>query len=158
MSLPPFRRSLLAAALLSSLAGAAQKAPIDYVNPFIGTAGGNTYPGAQAPFGMISVSPNNTFADYDDVVARPGYEYGRDRIAGFGLTHFSGVGCHAMQDLQFMPVTGALAGSPVGNKPAYSSASRTPMSALPPVFTRWPWPITTPASGLRPGSGRRLAS
>ncbi len=118
-----FHRLLLAAALLlSSLAVLAQKAPLDYVNPFIGTAGGNTYPGAQAPFGMISVSPNNTFQDYDDAFARPGYQYTRDRIAGFGLTHFSGVGCHAMQDLLFMPVAGALAKSPVHNKQAYTSA------------------------------------
>ena len=37
--------------------------PVDYaamVNPFIGTDfTGNTYPGAQAPFGMVQLSPDN---------------------------------------------------------------------------------------------------
>lgn len=123
---PCFLRQLLvlAATLLSgSLPAAAQKAPLDYVNPFIGTgAEGNAYPGAQAPFGMISVSPNTTFKDYDAASARPGYKYAQSRIRGFGLTHFSGVGCHAMQDLLFMPVPGALPVSPVGHREAYTSA------------------------------------
>lgn len=31
-----------------------------YVNPFIGTDfTGNTYPGAQVPFGMVQLSPDN---------------------------------------------------------------------------------------------------
>lgn len=117
------RRRLLAAALLvGHLSGSAQQVPIDYVNPFIGTgAEGNAYPGAQAPFGMLSVSPNTTFKDYDDASARPGYKYAQTKIRGFGLTHFSGVGCHAMQDLLFMPVTGNLPASPIGHREAYVS-------------------------------------
>ncbi len=45
------------------LSGASQPvSPYDAVNPFIGTGNeGNCYPGAQAPFGMISISPNNPF-------------------------------------------------------------------------------------------------
>ena len=32
----------------------------EFVNPFIGTDfTGNTYPGAQAPFGMVQLSPDN---------------------------------------------------------------------------------------------------
>ncbi|WP_354355061.1 GH92 family glycosyl hydrolase [Pedobacter sp. UYP30] len=101
----------------------AQKKPIDYVNVFIGTGqSGNTYPGAQAPFGMISISPSNTFDDYNSVDARPGYKYAQKEIRGFGLTHFSGVGCHAMQDLMFLPLTGKLDSSPVNNRNAYKSA------------------------------------
>ena len=40
-----------------------EKVSVDYttyVNPFIGTDfTGNTYPGAQAPFGMVQLSPDN---------------------------------------------------------------------------------------------------
>lgn len=33
----------------------------NYVNPFIGTSnGGNTFPGAVVPWGMVSVSPHNS--------------------------------------------------------------------------------------------------
>ena len=99
----------------------AQKQPYDYVNTFIGTQDGNTYPGAQAPFGMLSVSPSNTFADYNDAYARPGYQYPEKVIRGISLTHFSGVGCHAMQDIMFMLAT-AIDSSPVYKKNAYTSA------------------------------------
>ncbi len=106
-----------------SFIGFAQKKPIDYVNVFIGTGeDGNTYPGAQAPFGMVSISPSNTFKNYDETEARPGYKYSQTEIRGFGLTHFSGVGCHAMQDLMFFPLTGDLNVSPVKNRDAYKSS------------------------------------
>lgn len=101
----------------------AQKQPVKYVNNYIGTGSeGNTYPGAQAPFGMISVSPSTNFADYDNAMARSGYKYTQPDIRGFGLTHFSGVGCHAMQDLLLMPVQGELDVSPVNNRDAYKSS------------------------------------
>lgn len=75
------------------------KTPYNEVNTFIGTGKeGNCFPGAQAPFGMISISPNNTFSNYEDPSSRPGYKYSQTEINGFGMTHFSGVGCHAMQD------------------------------------------------------------
>lgn len=97
--------------------------PIDYVNVFIGTGQhGNTYPGAQAPFGMISISPNTVFEDYDADQARPGYKYSATEIYGFGLTHFSGVGCHAMQDVQFLPIAGSIDVSPVKRKGTYKSS------------------------------------
>lgn len=108
--------------LTGYISKAQEKAPIDYVNNFIGTGDeGNLYPGAQAPFGMISISPNTVFDEYQEPNSRPGYKYSQDEIYGFGMTHFSGVGCHAMQDLPFMPVTGKLDVSPVYNKSAYKS-------------------------------------
>src|SRR5581483_5558313 len=56
------------------------------VDPFIGTAGGgNTFPGASLPFGMMQWSP--------DTGADAWYEYGQKRIYGFSLTHLSGAGC-----------------------------------------------------------------
>ena len=119
--------------LLATGGAAAQKAPFACVNPFIGTGReGNAYPGAQAPFGMVSVSPNTTFQNYEDPAARPGYKYAETKIRGFGLTHFSGVGCHAMQDLLFMPVRGVPDASPVGHREAYVSAfSHTQEHAAP---------------------------
>jgi len=104
--------------------GRVQAAPLipDDVDPFIGTGkAGNCYPGAQAPFGMISWSPNTTFDDYESVPSRPGYKYDRDAIYGFTVTHLSGVGCHAAQDLPIMPVRGALDVSPVTHRNAYAS-------------------------------------
>lgn len=38
------------------------------VNPFIGTDfTGNTYPGAQAPFGMVQLSPDNGLPGWDRI-------------------------------------------------------------------------------------------
>ena len=43
------------------------------VNPFIGTDfTGNTYPGAQAPFGMVQLSPDNGLPGWDRI---SGYFY-----------------------------------------------------------------------------------
>lgn len=95
---------------------------LDDVDPFIGTGkAGNCYPGAQAPFGMISWSPSTTFDDYGSVASRPGYKYDRNSIYGFTVTHLSGVGCHVAQDLPLMPVRGALEVSPVTHREAYAS-------------------------------------
>ena len=51
------KRTLLAGiALFSLLSASAQKQPVDYVNPFIGTTNyGTTNPGAICPQGMMSV-------------------------------------------------------------------------------------------------------
>jgi len=79
---------------------------IDYaqlVNPFIGTDfTGNTYPGAQAPFGMVQLSPDNGLAGWDRI---SGYFYPDSTIAGFSHTHLSGTGAGDLYDILFMPVT-----------------------------------------------------
>ena len=79
---------------------------IDYtqlVNPFIGTDfTGNTYPGAQAPFGMVQLSPDNGLPGWDRI---PGYFYPDSTIAGFSHTHLSGTGAGDLYDILFMPVT-----------------------------------------------------
>lgn len=76
--------------------------PASLVNPFIGTSnGGNTFPGADAPFGMVQWSPDTT--------SRPtggGYYYGNSAITGFSLTHLSGPGCGAAGDVPVLPTTG----------------------------------------------------
>jgi predicted alpha-1,2-mannosidase len=91
----------------------AQKSPAEYVNPFIGsaavgnpsigtTSGGNTYPGAVRPFGMVSVSPHT------DSVAPSGYYFGKQFIYGFGHVHLSGVGCQDLGNIVLMPGSGKI--------------------------------------------------
>ena len=79
---------------------------IDYsllVNPFIGTDfTGNTYPGAQAPFGMVQLSPDNGLPGWDRI---SGYYYPDSTIAGFSHTHLSGTGAGDLYDISYMPVT-----------------------------------------------------
>ena len=73
------------------------------VNPFIGTDfTGNTYPGAQAPFGMVQLSPDNGLPGWDRI---SGYFYPDSTIAGFSHTHLSGTGAGDLYDISFMPVT-----------------------------------------------------
>ena len=75
----------------------------EYVNPFIGTDfAGNTYPGAQAPFGMVQLSPDNGLPGWDRI---SGYFYPDSTIAGFSHTHLSGTGAGDLYDISFMPVT-----------------------------------------------------
>lgn len=90
--------------------------PVVLVNPLIGTTnGGNDYPGATLPLGMLAWSPEEPrsrqqVARGDDPgrpAAPDGYEYNSDRIRGFSLTHLMGVGCaSASGDIPFMPYTG----------------------------------------------------
>jgi predicted alpha-1,2-mannosidase len=55
-----------------------------YVNPFVGTdRDGDTYPGAQAPFGMVQFNPD---------VEGQGYYYSKLTMHGFALTLMSGPG------------------------------------------------------------------
>ncbi|MDO4196332.1 MAG: GH92 family glycosyl hydrolase [Prevotellaceae bacterium] len=78
---------------------------VDYsaiANPMIGTDfTGNTYPGAQAPFGMVQLSPDNGLPGWDRIA---GYFYPDSTIAGFSHTHLSGTGCGDLYDVSFMPV------------------------------------------------------
>ncbi|MCD8386452.1 MAG: GH92 family glycosyl hydrolase [Bacteroidales bacterium] len=73
-----------------------------WVNPMIGTDfTGNTYPGAQAPFGMVQLSPDNGLPGWDRI---SGYFYPDSTIAGFSHTHLSGTGAGDLYDISFMPV------------------------------------------------------
>ena len=72
------------------------------VNPMIGTDfTGNTYPGAQVPFGMVQLSPDNGLPGWDRIA---GYFYPDSTIAGFSHTHLSGTGAGDLYDISFMPV------------------------------------------------------
>jgi predicted alpha-1,2-mannosidase len=73
-----------------------------WVDPMIGTtAGGNVYPGAVAPFGMVQFSPDTRGTGI-------GYDYGNRIIQGFSLTHMSGVGCDDFGDVFLTPTVGDL--------------------------------------------------
>ncbi|MBB5132141.1 putative alpha-1,2-mannosidase [Thermocatellispora tengchongensis] len=89
--------------------------PVPYVDPFIGTRnGGNTWPGASRPFGMISWSPTSTQGDQTNTGGANGYQYDVTRVRGFALTHVNGAGCHpgAAGDVPIMPYVGAVNSSP----------------------------------------------
>ena len=78
--------------------------PAALVDTFVGTTGdGHDFPGADTPFGMMQWSP--------DTPSRPkggGYEHNDSSITGFSLTHISGPGCVAADDVPFLPTTGAI--------------------------------------------------
>jgi predicted alpha-1,2-mannosidase len=106
--------SVLVAVLpLAAGAHAADRAAL--VNPFIGTTnGGNVFPGATMPFGMVQFSPEATPVNQRRMIAAPGgYEYRADHIRGFSLTNVEGWGCAGGSgDVPFMPATEAIGASP----------------------------------------------
>ena len=126
-------RAVLAAAvgtvLVVTLAPAVQAAaapapvplaedPASYVDPFIGTTrGGNTWPGATRPFGMIAWSPTNTTGDQTNAPASNGYDYNVTKLRGFSLTHVNGAGCSpgAAGDVPIMPYVGDVTTSPTAD-------------------------------------------
>ncbi|HCI81705.1 MAG TPA: hypothetical protein DHW02_18665, partial [Ktedonobacter sp.] len=98
-----------------------------YINPLIGTqsgspipnfpeSGGNTFPGADAPFGMVQWSPDTTSNQPG------GYNYNDSTIKGFSLTHLSGAGCTIYGDVPFMPFVGSVLTSPATNGATYASS------------------------------------
>ncbi len=76
---------------------------LQWVNPFIGTAGhGHTYPGATVPFGMVQLSPDNGTQWWDWC---GGYHHSDSVIVGFSHTHLSGTGIGDLCDIALMPTT-----------------------------------------------------
>jgi predicted alpha-1,2-mannosidase len=108
-------KALLGLTLLNPMAPAAAALPVD---PFIGTAhGGNTWPGATAPFGMIAWSPTGTGGDQTNSPGGNGYDYNTPRLRGFSLTHVNGAGCApgAAGDVPIMPYAGTVDTSPTAD-------------------------------------------
>jgi predicted alpha-1,2-mannosidase len=84
-----------------------------YVNPIIGTSGGETWPGADTPFGMLQWSPENTRGNQTRTTSPGGYSYTATKIRGFSLTHMSGTGCAgAYGDIPFFPYPDTVNSSP----------------------------------------------
>jgi predicted alpha-1,2-mannosidase len=122
-----------AAAPAAPVVGVVIDDPAQYVNPFVGTkpggpdfghggGAGNTFPGADAPFGMLQWSPDTVLHQHG------GYHYDDNRIKGFSLTHLSGPGCSDFGNVPFMP---ALGGSPV----SFSTFSHANESAAPGYYS-----------------------
>ena len=113
-SLPPLFRSIVIASLLGVTAAGAHdapppsQAPVDAVDPFIGTAGeGHVFPGAVAPFGMVQLSPDtHVGAARKTYNWAAGYRHEDPTILGFSHTHFSGAGHSDLGDFLIMPVSG----------------------------------------------------
>ncbi|WP_329034767.1 GH92 family glycosyl hydrolase [Streptomyces sp. NBC_00178] len=139
--------------------------PASLVNPLLGTSNeGNTFPGADAPFGMVQWSP--------DTPSRPPggfYAYSDNVVTGFSLNHLSGPGCGALGDIPILPTTGAIDGNAtVGFSHANESADagaysvaldngvKTELTAtLRSGMARFTFPATTQANLLfKMGSGK----
>jgi predicted alpha-1,2-mannosidase len=118
--------SLLAATLLPVRAQTPSVDSVGEVNPFIGTTnGGNVFPGAAMPFGMVQFSPEATPVSPRRPIAAPGgYEYRATAIRGFSLTNVEGWGCAGGSgDVPIMPTTEDLTTSPSADfRRNYSSA------------------------------------
>lgn len=83
------------------------------------TGGGNTFPGADVPYGMVQWSPD-TMPHRN---AGGGYNYGDESLTGYSLTHVSGPGCGAAQDVPILPITGDLpSGDPNDATTAFTNA------------------------------------
>lgn len=154
---------------LTAPAAIAEAAPVSdpasLVNPLLGTSNeGNTFPGADAPFGMVQWSP--------DTPSRPPggfYAYSDNVVTGFSLNHLSGPGCGALGDIPILPTTGTVDGNATvgfshanesANAGAYSVALdngvKTELTAtLRSGMARFTFPSTTQANLLfKMGSGK----
>ena len=97
-------------AFLASVVALASEPLVAHVDPFIGTqmhvddklmwggAGGNTSPSATLPFGMVQVGPDT------ESQQSASFEFTRNSILGFSLTHLSGAGCLNSGELRILPV------------------------------------------------------
>lgn len=110
-------------ALASCTVPDSKKAYVSFVDPFIGTGGhGHTFPGATVPFGMVQISPDTRWEDWD---GSSGYHYSDKTIMGFSQTHLSGTGAPEYCDVLLMPTVGKvqiLPGDEHDPKSGYRSA------------------------------------
>ncbi|MGW5722653.1 GH92 family glycosyl hydrolase [Amycolatopsis sp. NPDC003865] len=139
-------RRVVTAALVIPLFAAVAPATADtlvrdlasYVNPFVGakagdtpetnTYAGDTFPGADVPFGMVQWSPDTPLqpkppAGQGRYYARDrdgGYAWEENELRGFSLTHFNGAGCGgAAGDVPFLPFAGTISTSPAVDATKY---------------------------------------
>ena len=95
--------------------------PASLVNPFVQTDnGGNDFPGADMPFGMVQWSP-----DTNNRSSGGNYSYGDNQLRGYALTHIAGPGCDAMGDDPIMPMVGGAPGNVNGTMTSYSHNGET---------------------------------
>jgi len=120
-SLPHAMRIFVSLAFGAVVAECSGKAPVDYVNPFIGTAEhGHVYPGATVPFGLVQLSPDTRDTTWDGC---SGYHYSDDSILGFSHNHLTGTGCADLGNVLLLPTVGPLKLIP-GAKPGEGYRAR----------------------------------
>src|SRR5436305_536926 len=104
------------------------------------TGGGNTFPGADVPFGMVQWSPDTM----PGRSAGGGYSFGDTSITGYSLTHISGPGCGAAGDIPMLPITGALpAGDPNAMVTAFTNTGEIAQAGYYSAQTNAPATITS---------------
>jgi predicted alpha-1,2-mannosidase len=107
----PICAIVLSSLMISAGAFSQTSSSYDAVDPFIGTiGGGNTFPGASLPFGMIQWSPDTTTGGW--------YRYNQNKVYGFSLTHISGAGCPLYADFPFLPLSDASMTDELTSSPA----------------------------------------
>ena len=109
------RKGVAALVALSVAACCLAQAPVDSVDPFIGTTNfGTCNPGATVPHGMMSVVPFNVMGSADNRYDKDArwwstpYEYHNEFFTGFAHGALSGVGCPEMGALLTMATAGEL--------------------------------------------------
>ena len=104
------------------------------------TGGGNVFPGADVPYGMVQWSPD-TLPHRN---AGGGYNYGDETLDGYSLTHVSGPGCGAAGDVPILPITGDLpSGDPNDATTAFTNAGEVAQAGYYSAQSNLPDTITT---------------
>ena len=141
------------------IAAAKTEDPTTLVDPMVGTApsapdfgfgggGGNTFPGAGFPFGMIQWTPVTVPEGLG------GYDHRSRRLLGFPLTALSGGGCQAFGELPFIP-----ARRPPTDSPETSLASlASPFSHRREVARPGHYRVRLPAVEVDLAAGERAAT
>src|SRR3954465_11506040 len=98
--------------------------PAAAVNTLIGTNRGETFPGADTPYGMVQWSPENTRGNQTRTPQPGGDDYNVTKVRGFSLTHMSGTGCAGGSgDIPFLPYPGSVTSSPTSDSSDSTYAS-----------------------------------
>jgi predicted alpha-1,2-mannosidase len=138
----PIPRSLLPAMIKNN--GLISRTPSDLAR-FVDTrtwtsGGGNTFPGADAPYGMVQWSPDTLPGRVDG----GGYTYGDRKLDGYSLTHMSGPGCAAAGDVPILPMTGELPpGNPSGVTTPFSNVGEVAQAGYYSARSNMPQTITS---------------
>lgn len=104
------------------------------------SGGGNTYPGASYPFGMVQWSPDTMPGRTDG----GGYTFGDKKLAGYSLTHVSGPGCRAAGDIPILPMTGRLpTGNPSGVTTSFTNSGEVARAGFYSARSNMPRTITS---------------
>lgn len=104
------------------------------------SGGGNTYPGASYPFGMVQWSPDTMPGRTDG----GGYTFGDKKLTGYSLTHISGPGCPSAGDIPILPMTGSLpAGNPSGVTTSFTNSAEQAQAGYYSAHSNMPQTITS---------------